>query len=132
MLTRACGDERGSAPVDAVFSVVFLLVLGLGVTQVAFLLYGRNTLMSSTHEAARAALEWGRTQVEAASIAERRVREAAGGLVDHMDVEVVTAGGASTSITVIIEARLRAAGPLPMTIPFTTKATVETDEALSE
>ncbi len=99
--------------------------------QVALALYGRNTLISATHESARAAVELARTVDEIEAIAEQHARSAAGGLIDHMSVDaIVSADGPRTSVIVSIEAQVRAFGPLPVSIPVRTRAVAHIDEVI--
>ena len=113
------------------FAIVFLLVLGLGVIQVALALYGRNTLISATHESARAAVELARTKDEIVEIAQEHVRNGAGGLVRDMSIDVaVSTEGARTFVMVSVTARVRALGPLPVLVPVRTQAVAEIDEVV--
>ena len=124
-------NERGSAPVDIVFAILFLLVLGLGVMQVALTLYGRNTLISATHESARAAVELARSQDEIEAIAEQHARGAAGGLIKDMSIDAtVSTDGPRTSVIVSVQAKVRAFGPLPVSIPIRTQAAAHVDEVV--
>ena len=120
-----CVTERGSAALDAVFAIAFVLFLTLGAIEVAWGLYGRNVVMSSAHEGARAALELGRTPSDAAAIATHTIKQSAGGLVDDLDVVVSneTLRGRSL-VRVEIKAVLAPWGPVPMPIPIKTAATV--------
>lgn len=124
-------SERGSAPVDVVFAILFLLLLALGVMQVALSLYGRNTLISATHESARTAVELGRSEDEIEAIAAKHAREAAGGLIKDMSIEAtVSADGPRTSVTVSVQAQVHAFGPLPVSVPVRTQAVAHIDEVV--
>ncbi|MDQ3752405.1 MAG: pilus assembly protein [Actinomycetota bacterium] len=117
--------ERGSAALDAVFAIAFVLFLSLGAIEVAWALYGRNVVMSSAHEGARAALELGRTSSDASAIATHTIKQSAGGLVDDLDVGVSTQTIAGRSLVrVEVRAVLAPWGPVPMPIPVKTAATV--------
>jgi hypothetical protein len=124
-------DERGSAPLDIVFSIAFLFLLGLGVMQVALTLYGRNTLISATHESARAAVELARTEDEIEIVAKQHAHDGAGGLVKDMTVDVeVTKEQGQSFVTVSVRAKVGALGPLPVLIPVETHAIAEFDEVV--
>jgi hypothetical protein len=115
--------ERGSALVESIFGIVFLMILSLGVAQLALTLYGRNVVIASAHEGARAATELGRNSEEAEAIALRTTRSATGSLVDDLEIEVVTEPvGDDDLITVRLQGRLAAVGPIPITIPVETRA----------
>lgn len=117
--------ERGSAALDAVFGIAFVLFLTLGAIEMVWALYGRNVLMSSAHEGARAALELGRTPSDAAAIATHSIQQSVGGLVDDLDVGVSTERLAGRSLVrVEVRAVLAPWGPVPMPVPVKTAATV--------
>jgi len=118
-------SERGSAPLETVFAIAFLLLLLLGAIEVVWALYGRNVLMSSAHEGARAALELGRSSSDAVTIATRSIEQSAGALVDELDVGVSTEtlDGRST-VRVEVSGVLAPWGPVPMPLPVKTAATV--------
>ncbi len=117
--------ERGSAPLEVVFAIALLLVLVLGVIEVVWALYGRNVLMSSAHEGARAALELGRSSSDAVTIATRSIERSAGGLVDELDVGVWTQTLDGRSLVrVEVRAILAPWGPIPIPIPVKSAATV--------
>ena len=117
------GRERGSALVESIFAIVFLMVLTLGVTQLALTLYGRNVVIASAHEGARAATELGRSDQEAEAIALRTTRSATGSLVDDLEIEVLSEpAGEDALITVRLTGRLAAVGPVPISIPVEAQA----------
>jgi len=125
------GNERGSAPLEAIFSVALLLVLVFGLIQVAFVLYGRNVVISSAHEGARAAIELGGSTSEAAAVATSTVRSATGHLVDSLDVDVaVTHRAERAVVSVSVSGSLDAFGPIPVTVPISVSATSVRDETL--
>jgi hypothetical protein len=102
-----------------------------GLIQVAFVLYGRNVVISSAHEGARAAVEIGRDATDAAVVAESTVRGAAGGLVDNLDVDVsITHSGERAIVSVSVSGSLDAFGPVPVSIPVDVSATSVKDETL--
>jgi hypothetical protein len=120
LLTTA---ERGSALVESIFAIVFLILLSLGVAQLALTLYGRNVVIASAHEGARAATELGRSEQEAEAIALRTTRSATGSLVDDLEIDVLTEPfGEDDLITVRLRGRLAAVGPVPITIPVEVQA----------
>jgi hypothetical protein len=117
-------QERGSAPVEASFSMVIILLLLLGLIQVAFALYGRNVVAASAHEGARAAVELGRGPDDAVAVATRTVRQSASGLVDELAVRVwVRDRPAPPIVQVRVSGRLKSFGPIPLSIPVSTTAT---------
>ena len=61
--------QSGTAAVESIFAMVFIIVLLLGVVQVAFVLYARNVVAASAHEGARAIVERGSRSDDAASVA---------------------------------------------------------------
>lgn len=116
--------ERGSALVESIFAIVFLMLLSLGAAQLALTLYGRNVVIASAHEGARAATELGRSEQEAEAIALRTTRSATGSLVDDLEIEVLTEPvGEDDLITVRLRGRLAAVGPVPITVPVEVQAT---------
>lgn len=115
------GRQRGSAALDAVFGIVFLVLLTLGVVQVGLILYGRNVLMSAAHEGARAAVERGVPVESAEAVAALTARRAAGGLVESVEVRATSTRG---RVQVRVTGRLVAAGPLPTQVPISVTANV--------
>jgi hypothetical protein len=100
-----------------------LLLLTLGVIEVALVLYGRNVLMASAHEGARAAVELGTTRGDATRIATETVRRAARGLVDDLGVGVVLDDNAGRfEARVRVSGALEALGPVPVRIPVSVVA----------
>jgi hypothetical protein len=115
--------ERGSALVESIFAIIFLMLLSLGVAQLALTLYGRNVVIASAHEGARAATELARTEEEAMAIALRTTRSATGSLVDDLEIEVLTEpAGEDALVTVRLKGRLAAIGPVPISIPVEAQA----------
>ena len=99
------------------------MFLVLGVIEVAFALYGRNVVLASAHEGARAAVELGRDPGEAAAIAEQTVRRATGSLVEDLQVNVSTHRLAGASIvSVRVTGVVDAFGPVPFPIHVDTVA----------
>lgn len=122
--------EAGSAPLESVFAIVFLMALVLGVMQVALALYGRNVVMASAHEGARAGIELARSPAEAAPIAEQAVRSSAGGAIDDLHVEVITLErGVTTLVEVHVSGTLDVLGALSLPIPIeVTASSLREDE----
>jgi hypothetical protein len=109
--------------VESIFAMVFVIVLMLGVVQVAFLLYARNVVAASAHEGARAVVERGASAADAQSIAGRTVRESAGGLVNDLSVAVdVRPGGELEHVTVVVSGRVKSFGPVPFPVSVRTSA----------
>lgn len=116
--------QRGSVPIESTFAIILILTLVLGAIEVAFALYGRNVVLASAHEAARAGVEVGRTPEEAAAIAEDSVRRSANGLMDSLDVDVAFAETAAREVVhVRVRGELRPFGPVPLPISIDTVAT---------
>lgn len=121
---RLLKDERGSAPLEAIFGVLLLVIFALGVIQVGLTLYARNVLVSSAHEGARAAIERGRTPHEAQAIATDVISRAAGGLLDDIDVQASSSVvGDTETIVVRVEGALTGFGVVPLPLRFETSAT---------
>lgn len=115
-------SEGGSAAVDAVFSIVILVFFTLGVIGVALALYGRNVLIASAHEGARAAMERGSSVPDAVEIARITIRRAAGGLIRDLKVDVAVMEMAGRELVrVQASGRIRALGPL--SVPISVNAT---------
>ncbi len=126
---RLLRDPRGSAAVESIFAMVLLLMLTLGVLQVVLVLYGRNVVISAAHEAARAAIELGRTPEEGHNIAVTTMRRAAGGLLQGMSVRVgAEAEGARYVVTVDVAGTIRTLGPVPIPVPISASATAVREE----
>ncbi|MQB00426.1 MAG: hypothetical protein GEU78_09070 [Actinobacteria bacterium] len=124
--------EAGSAPVESIFAIVFLMVLSLGTIQVSLALYGRNLIASAAHEAARAGIERGTSTSEAEKVAVSIVDTAAGPLVRGLDVQVdADADERVRAVRVRITGTIDVLGPLPVPIPVDARADATT-EALVE
>ncbi|MDQ3767552.1 MAG: pilus assembly protein [Actinomycetota bacterium] len=118
-------SERGSAPLETVFAIALMLFLVLGAIEVVWALYGRNVLMSSAHEGARAALELGRSPSDAVAIATRSIEQSTGALVDDLYVGVSTETLDDRSLVrVEVSGVIVPWGPVPVPIPVETAATV--------
>ena len=100
------------------------MALALGISQLALTLYGRNVVIASAHEGARAATELGRDVNEAEIIARRTTRSAAGSLVEDLEVIVHTQpDGEDLVVTVQLSGRLASIGPVPLPLPIEVSAT---------
>jgi hypothetical protein len=122
--------QRGSAPLETVLSIVFLMLLVLGTIEVSLALYGRNVVAEAAHEGARAALELGRGSDSAAEIARSTVRRSSGALVRDLKVEVLPQTvGSMSYVQVRVAGWLRLAGPVPVPVPVTATATVSKEVA---
>lgn len=118
------GRARGSAPLESIFAIAFLMTLALGIAQLALTLYGRNVVIASAHEGARAATELGRDVEEAEIIARRTTTSAAGSLVEDLEVVVNTrAHGDDLLVTVQLRGKLASIGPVPLPLPVDVSAT---------
>ncbi len=120
--------ERGSAPVDALFSIVVLMFFTLGVIGFALALYGRNVLIASAHEGARAALERGANVDEAVAVARETVRRAAGGFIDGLRVSVAVGNSVERQhLRVTASGRISVLGPveIPLSVTAAASATRE-------
>lgn len=116
--------ERGSAPLESIFAIAFLMALALGIAQLALTLYGRNVVIASAHEGARAATELGRDVKEAEIVARRTARSAAGSLVENLEVGVSTqTEGEDLLVTVHLRGELASIGPVPLPLPIDVSAT---------
>jgi hypothetical protein len=112
-------NARGSASVESIFAIVFMMLVALGVVQVAFTLYARNVLASAAHEGARAAVERGTPPAEAEGIALATIERAAGGLLEGLRVvSVIETNGGRQMIRVRITGSLRPFGIVPVRISF--------------
>jgi Flp pilus assembly protein TadG len=121
---KPAANEKGSAPVELTFAIVFLILLSLGVIQVGLTLYARNVVLSAAHEGARAAVELDRQASDASETARRLVERAAGGIVDDLRVSTSTIEvGGRLLARVMVSGRLDVLGPVPVSIPVRTAAT---------
>lgn len=117
-------SHAGSAVLESIFAMIFVLLLTLGVVQTALVLYARNILISSAHEGARAAVELGVDPADAAEVARGRIERAAGRLVNDLDVAIAVVGTPEReALSVHVTADLAAIGPLPIEVPVDTTAT---------
>jgi hypothetical protein len=122
--------ERGSAPVETVLSIVFVMLLVLGTIEVALALYGRNVVAAAAHEGARAVLELGATRGSAVKVVRETVARSSGALVRDLRVSVVprTVGNIGY-IQVRVAGWLRLIGPVPAPFPVRATATVSRELA---
>lgn len=111
--------QDGSSTVEAIFSIVFLVVLVLGAIEVTFALYARNVVMTSAHEGARAAIAIGSDRKAAASLARSTVIRTAGGLVRDLRIQVHSESfGGLRRVRVAVTGRMAPFGPVPLPIPL--------------
>lgn len=116
--------EDGSAAFEFVFAALFATLLLFGLIEVAFALYGRNVVMSSAHEAARAAVELGAAGADAETVAEETVARSTGSLVEGYSVDVATQRADDRIVVrVRVSGRLDPPGPLPVSVPVSVNAT---------
>jgi hypothetical protein len=110
--------------VDVIAAMVLLVGLALGGVQIALTLYARNVLIAAAHDGARHGIELGRSPEDAAALARDFVEKTAGGLIGHARVD---ARGGQTAdafvLHVVISGEIEVPGPVPMAIPFETRAT---------
>ncbi len=118
-MASAAESERGSALVGSIFGMTFLLILSLGAVEIGLALYARNVVASAVHEGARAAVELGRDEDDAAAIAKTVVADAAGALLRDLRVaaELVRSREGVGRSSVTIDGRIRLLGPIPLSIP---------------
>lgn len=111
-------------------ALLLILILSLGVIQVAHSLYARNVIAASAHEGARAAAEIGRDLDSARSVAADVIRRATGDLVTDLRVDVAStrAFGAET-VSVRVVADLRSWGIVPLPMRFAVDAAVTNPRA---
>ena len=121
-------DERGAVPVESTFAIILLMLLALGVIQVALSLYARNVVAASAHEGARAAVERGFDSQRAEAIVRETVRQATGSLVDDLSVDVRTLRrGGRVVVNVHVGGIVNDLGPIPFPIPLSSNATAYAD-----
>lgn len=120
-------SDRGSVALESIFAIVLLMVIALGTMQVAFLLFARNSIQASAHEAARVAIERGADISEARSIAGRLVDASVGGMVNDLRVDVLRDHSAlQQRVTVVVRASVRPSGPVPFEMPVRATARLST------
>ena len=129
---RILRRQSGAAAVESIFAMVFVIVLLLGVVEVAFVLYARNVVAASAHEGVRAIVERGATAGDAESMARRTVRDSASGLVNDLNIGVdLRSSGELERVTVVVEGRVKTFGPVPFPITVTSSAS-STREAVAQ
>lgn len=127
------GESRGSAVVESVFAILFLLFISFALIEIALILYGRNVVAAAAHEGARAGLEFGRNPSDAQEVAARTIRDAAAGLVDDLEVAVsVTGSGEDSIVHVRLTGTLASFGPVPLSVPVATEATASLERVENE
>lgn len=122
-------DEDGGAIVEAVGGMLLLVLLALGIVQVALVLYARNVMIASAHEGARAAVERGADPRDAGAVAAGVVRAATGRLVRDLRVRTkVARGRVSSTVTVSVTGIIHAPGPLPIPVRIAARGTASASE----
>lgn len=120
-------SERGSTILETIFGMVLLFVVTLGVIQIALLLYARNVVHASAHEAARAAIERGVHAREAPVVAADAARAAIGGIARDVRVKFERRRLAQRDVvTVQIVAQVAPTGPVPLSVTMRGLATIAT------
>lgn len=120
---RLLADPSGSATIESVYAIVAVMVLVIGVVQVAVSLYARNVILSSAHEGARAAIESGRGPGDAGEIARWMVERSAGNAVKIVSVDTTERTTVDEYLVdVFVRAEIRPLGPIPLTIPVSALA----------
>ena len=124
-LLKLCSSDRGSVVLDSIFAIVMLVILSLGVIQLALTLYARNVVYAAAHEGARSAIEVGAAPGAAQAAAVHTVETSAGGLVRHLGVTVGPGRrGETPVIQVRVTGELDPPGPLPVTLPVDVTSTL--------
>lgn len=122
-------EQDGSAPLDAVFGIVILMLLALGTMQIALTLYAHNAVRASAYEAARAAAEIGATGAHARSVALQTVAGTAGGLVEGIRISLSRRAAPEGPVVFVeITGRQRAIGPIPLAFPIDVTASSLVEE----
>lgn len=117
-------SQRGSAPLDAVIGITFLVILCLGAIQVALTVYAHNAVSASAYEGARAAAEIGTSSTRGREVAERMVRATVGGSLENLQVSVWTTHSTQGPLVkVAVVGRHRSLGPMPIVVPVRAVAT---------
>lgn len=120
-------SERGSTILESVFAIALVMATAVGAIQVALLLYARNVVQASAHEAARAALERGVSDEEARIVAMRMASTSIGKMARDVAVELDQRRvGRRDIVTVRVAASLVPTGPLPVSVEARGVATVGT------
>ena len=122
-LLRIFTNERGSAVLQSIFALVFLMILVLGVLQISLSLYARNALASAAHEGARRALELGASAIEARALVVRTVESSTGGLVRDLNVATtITTSGRNSIVLVRVTGTAPPLGPVPVSMRIDARA----------
>lgn len=117
-------SQKGAAPLDAVIAIALLMLLSLGVIQIALTVYAHNAVSASAYEGARAAAELGTTASTAQAVAERMVRTTVGGLIEDLRVSVSTMRVPEGDLVrVAVIGRQHSLGPIPVVFPVRATAT---------
>ena len=120
----AARSEDGSAVVESVFGMLFLMILVIGVVQVALTLYARNVVMAAAHDGARAAVEIGGSSHDATVVARRVIEDSTGSLVDDLEVSASSIASRDRRIVhVRVIGSVSPPGPIPVDVPLSIEAT---------
>lgn len=110
---------------ETIFGVVLLMVIAVGSIQVALLLYSRNLVQASAHEAARAALVKGLDDDEARTIAGRVVHRSLSPVTRDIEVALERSRtGSQMVVSVQVRAVAEPSGPIPIAVPVYSAAEI--------
>lgn len=108
-------SQRGAVVLESIFAVALLMIVALGVIQIALLLFARNMVQASAHEAARAAIERGLAPDAASETARRVATASMGSMARRLDIATERRRiGTQEVVTVRVTAILEPAGPIPI------------------
>lgn len=93
MTPSRAADDRGSAVVEFVLVGLLVIVLAMGVVQLALTLHVRNTLLSCASEGAHVGARADRTPADGADRAAELAHAALGSRPIDVDAQVTSAGG---------------------------------------
>lgn len=122
--------EDGATLLESIFAVGLLMIMTVGTIQVALLLYARNLVQASAHEAARAAVERDVLDDVATDVARRVVHTSVAPMTRRVEVAVGrTSIGIQDVVTVKVDAILKPHGPIPVSFPVHAVARLSTTGA---
>jgi Flp pilus assembly protein TadG len=122
--------ERGSAVVQSIFAIAFLMILVMGVLQIAVSVYAKNAITSAAHEGARRALELGASTDEARALVAETIKGSTGALVK--DLTVATEVGTLEERTIVqvrVTGTVRPLGPVPVPMRIDARASTSREIA---
>lgn len=112
---------------ETIFGVVLLMVVAVGSMQASLLLYTRNLVQASAHEAARAASVRGLDDGEARTIADRVVHRSVGSITRNLEVALERKrAGSLMFVSVQVRAVAEPTGPVPVIVPIHSVAEIRT------